>query len=169
MSKPVCELIESVRDMIYDARCKIRNIGYLNDNRWKERLEPMEGTLSCVLISLYSLNEEIYEWELRATKSFAFRSRGIGSESVPCFCCGAGGLNSNISAFISSEEDGEKINKFFKFPQKLDYRDYEPNRIQFKVGGCQRHLLNLQKLNHLCNWGGINQEIVNKSLKMDWE
>lgn len=91
-----------------------------------------------------------------------FRPRGLGSECVPCFMCGKGGLNTNIAAFVRTKEEGAAVVEMFRindptcqqpignrYPAWLDYRPHEPNWIQVKIGACQEHSKNLEKLYEL--------------------
>jgi hypothetical protein len=48
--------------------------------------------------------------------------------------------------FVTSKEDGEAVTALFKTGARLDYRDYEPNWIQVKVGSCKEHYPNLERL-----------------------
>lgn len=74
--------------------------------------------------------------------------RGIGYDSVPCFvtkqlkCDG----RPNISGFVSSREDGEKVVEIFGGYARLDYREREPNWIQVKVGVEKGHEEVLERL-----------------------
>ena len=76
---------------------------------------------------------------------FGFHARGLGKDKAPgCFICGGDwGLYDNFSGFVQSKEDGEKIVAMFKSGAWLDYRDFEPNWIQVKVGACKAHEPNL--------------------------
>lgn len=49
-------------------------------------------------------------------------------------------LMNNIAAFVESKEAGEDIVRMFGKGARLDYRVYEPNRIQLKFGVCDLHL-----------------------------
>ena len=61
--------------------------------------------------------------------------RGIGSDWVPCMVTGKPeALRPNLSGFVTSKEAGERIVTMFGGRARLDYRDYEPNWIQVKVG-----------------------------------
>ncbi len=80
-----------------------------------------------------------------------FHSRGIGRDSTPgCFICGGEeGLRHNIAAFVQCKTAGERIVAMFKFGADLDYREYEPDRVQVKIGCCDDHLQQLQWLQEL--------------------
>lgn len=82
-----------------------------------------------------------------------FYSRGIGTDRSPgCFACGGGGwgMRSNISGFVTCKAAGERVvAMFMKGGAWLDYREHEPDRVQVKVGACQKHLSVLKLLNHV--------------------
>lgn len=48
-----------------------------------------------------------------------------------------------------NREEGRAIERALKGGRVLDWRDYEPNWIQFKIGACKDHLQNLKKLEEL--------------------
>lgn len=81
--------------------------------------------------------------------------RGIGYDSVPCFvtkqmkCDG----RPNISGFVSSREDGEKVVEIFGGYARLDFRAFEPNWIQVKVGVEKGHEEVLERLEVAVNDG----------------
>lgn len=61
--------------------------------------------------------------------------RGIGYDSVPCFITKKPeDGRPNISGFVSSIAEGEKVVNIFGGYARLDYRSHEPNWIQVKVG-----------------------------------
>ena len=92
-----------------------------------------------------------------------FSSRGFGKEWVSCFICKKGKLNDNVSGFVKSKSDGEKIKKMFKKHISLDYRPSEPNYIQVKIGACEKHLEKLRKLvKHTHRSGTIEQWMVDE-------
>ena len=68
-----------------------------------------------------------------------------------------------MAAFVDSKEAGERIVKMFKTGAFLDYRDYEPNWIQVKVGACFSQAPNLQALQFFTQSGTITQDMVNES------
>jgi hypothetical protein len=76
------------------------------------------------------------------------RFRGMGQDWTPgCFVCGGKhDLYANQSGFVTSKESGERIVALFEHGAFLDYRQYEPDWIQVKVGACKKHVPNLQKL-----------------------
>jgi hypothetical protein len=83
--------------------------------------------------------------------AFDFVSRGVGLDTTPgCFICGGGrAMRPNIAAFVASRQDGEAIVRLFGQGAWLDYRDFEPNWIQVKVGACQIHLGALERLHQI--------------------
>lgn len=99
-----------------------------------------------------------------------FRSRGIGLDMVDCFVCGTrdrdgSGRNylHNIAAFVRCKEAGERVIAMFSCGAYLDYRDFEPDRVQVKIGACDFHLGNLKKLNQLTHDGVITSERVHEA------
>ena len=93
--------------------------------------------------------EATHEYQIAA------RSRGIGNDVTNgCIACdlpkqtdGDDYLVNNISFFVDSKKDGECLVALFGGRgARLDYRDFEPHRIQAKVGACDRHKPVLQAL-----------------------
>lgn len=80
-----------------------------------------------------------------------FRSRGIGLDQTPgCFVCGGNEtLHANISGFVNTKEAGERVVAMFDKGARLDFRLHEPDRIQVKIGACNNHRKNLEKLDEL--------------------
>lgn len=165
-NKPLSAIIEVVRNEICKARNTINDIqhGYPG---WKERVDHVEGLLTCGLVALHTSKEEIFQHEIRANDielgpSLKFRSRGTGLDIVPCcFVCGTKerepGANSylnNISAYVDSKEDGEEILGWFKQGARLDYRERKPNYIQLKIGACNEHVKQLQHLHDITHYYG---------------
>ena len=90
--------------------------------------------------------------------------RGIGKGWIECFICGhqalsdglgEGSCHDELAAFVDSKEDGETVLEMFKrlglVGVVLDYRPYEPNWIQVKVGACALHRPNLNLLSVLAS------------------
>ncbi|MDO8584524.1 MAG: hypothetical protein Q7R85_00155 [bacterium] len=77
-----------------------------------------------------------------------FWVRGIGLDQTPgCFVCGGPeNLYNNIAAFVQCKAAGERVVAMFKSGARLDYRSYEPDRIQAKIGGCDQHKGSLDQL-----------------------
>lgn len=105
------------------------------------------------------------------------RPRGIGKEDCHgCYCCQNDNwihIHNNCSFFVPSRETGEVIVSLFgDFGAKLDYREREPNWIQVKVGVCDDHLPNLEKLVELVlatrfgreDGPGINKRMIEESI-----
>lgn len=94
----------------------------------------------------------------------AFSSRGFGLEWVPCFICEEEKLNDNVSGFVSSKSDGEKIVKMFPKFIFIDYRESEPEWIQVKIGACKKHVEKLRELvKHTHRSGTIEQWMVDEA------
>lgn len=99
-----------------------------------------------------------------------FSSRGIGSEwGLPCFASGQefdrGDLNPNISGFVESKEAGENVVAMFNDLAYLDFRPFEPNWVQVKVGTSEANVAALEKLHELVRENGnlISREIIEKA------
>jgi len=79
-----------------------------------------------------------------------FSPRGIGMDRVPaCFVCGrdqSHNYSHNIAAFVQCKEAGERLVVLFEGRARLDYRDFEPDRIQLKIGVCDTHEKHLEEL-----------------------
>ncbi len=88
-----------------------------------------------------------------------FRSRGIGTEYLTCFVCGVSSAP-NISAFVQCKAAGDRIAQMFDHPVKVDYRDYEPDYVQVKVGACTDHRPALEQLRDITSDGRITRERV---------
>lgn len=152
-TKGLPQAIEMLRMEICQARGKIHDIER-EFPLWKDRVHAAEGALTCAIAFLYNAVEEIkkteIKWEDAASgKSISFSSRGIGLDDCPCFICWATGLNNNIAAFVESKEEGELAAEWFQGGARLDFRPHEPKWIQVKIGGCEKHLKNLENLNEL--------------------
>lgn len=97
-------------------------------------------------------------------------SRGIGMDVTNgCICCnlprkpdGKALLVHNISFFVESKQDGEEVVSFFGGQgARLDYRDFEPNWIQAKVGACDAHKPILEALERAIR---ENDNVINASI-----
>lgn len=101
-----------------------------------------------------------------------FASRGIGLDQTPgCFVCGGGvGLFSNIAAFVQCKEAGERVVGMFGGKgARMDYREYEPDRVQVKIGACDTHKPNLKKLHELTSAaadGVITTEMIEEARRL---
>lgn len=95
---------------------------------------------------------------------FTFKSRGVGLDHLDkCFVCGCNVnyITPNVSGFVESKEDGENIVPFFREGSaRLDYRDFEPNWIQVKIGACEEHEPCLDELHTLTRHGTIRKRDV---------
>lgn len=80
-----------------------------------------------------------------------FQSRGIGVDYTPgCFVCSQEAkFHHNIAGFVCTKEAGERVVKMFIQGALLDFRENEPDRVQVKIGACNKHFGNLKKLNEL--------------------
>jgi hypothetical protein len=100
-----------------------------------------------------------------------FSSRGIGLDHTPgCFICGGGsGLYQNIAAFVQCREAGERVVAMFRQGAYLDYREYEPDYLQVKVGACDAHASNLAKLSSLTieNKGVIAERLLLQAMNFE--
>lgn len=99
-----------------------------------------------------------------------FRSRGVGLDNCTCFVCGTHDRDgkghtmlNNIAAFVQGKEAGERVVAMFSQGAWLDYRDFEPDRVQVKIGACDSHLVNLQKLDELTQDGIITADRINEA------
>ncbi len=156
LTKPLSVLIEDLRQQMVKTRGQIHDIEHAFPH-WKERVDHVGGLLTCGIVALHSSREEIVAHETKVTdcergRSLRFNSRGIGSDTVPgCFVCGETTNGSrcfhNIAAFVASEAEGREIVQWFGLPDQDCARlDSRPNRIQVKVGVCDKHLPALQWL-----------------------
>lgn len=100
-----------------------------------------------------------------------FSSRGIGLDSCTCFVCkthdrdGKGHtMLNNIAAFVQCREAGVRVVAMFPLGARLDYRDFEPDYVQVKVGACDEHLPNLERLDKLVKDGVIKPEMVTAAI-----
>lgn len=93
-----------------------------------------------------------------------FASRGLGRDKVPsCFVCGEilsgedrkGPYAHNIAAFVQTKEAGERVVAMFGGKgARLDYREREPDHLQVKVGACEAHVSNLERLHQITHAAG---------------
>lgn len=94
-----------------------------------------------------------------------FAPRGIGRGWIECFVCAnpedskankneqlAGPLQADMASFVENKKAGERVVAMFALEgagATLDYRPSEPSWVQVKVGACEEHEANLQKLHEL--------------------
>ena len=146
--------VEDIRMKIVDVRHDLQNLLATNPN--KHLFEPYIGLMTAGLVGLHNSAKELVEYEIAQEdflrgKHVRFSPRGVGLDACPCcFVCattirspGANHYLNNISGFVQSKEDGEKVVDWFINGARLDFRPSEPNWIQVKVGACDRHLPNL--------------------------
>lgn len=144
--------IESIRGQLVQARGAIYDLQHTHG--WKERTQDVAGLLTCGLVALHSIKQDMIEVEIRQDDeergpSLPFSPRGLGFDCCPgCFACNGATSHfmTNLAAFVSSMKDGERIVSWFNGRARLDYRPQEPNWIQVKIGCCDQHKPNLQRL-----------------------
>lgn len=152
-SKELSQIVQELRHHLVQTRGQMSDITFAFPV-WKNRLEDVEGLLTCGLIALSRIADDMAKSEITRDDaalgpSLAFNPRGIGCDVVPaCFVCGnpLDGYSANIAAFVNSEVDGRSVVEWFGGKARLDFRPSEPNWIQVKVGTCEQHLPNLEKL-----------------------
>lgn len=181
-SKRLSELLKDIRSNL------LRTRGYAYDlergfPEFKDRIDYISGYLTSGIISIYSSIQEIQNIEIKMDnhkfgKSLKFVSRGIGLDICPCcFVCDATCRSvdiahnpylNNIAAYVASKEEGLEIVKWFKDKARLDYRDNEPDYIQVKVGACDKHFPNLQRLHYITTRYNLIREVdIQETIK--WE
>jgi hypothetical protein len=161
MSKDVSDIITDMRELMLKARDTISDVDKAYP-AWGERLKDVEGLLTCGVRVLYSIREEIIEFEIKAADqnrgdSIEFNSRGIGLDVTPgCFVCGtterhetSNHYMNNISGFVKTREDGWEIVSWFEKGARLDFRAHEPHYLQVKIGACDNHKSNLEALHEI--------------------
>jgi hypothetical protein len=99
-----------------------------------------------------------------------FNSRGLGLDITSgCFVCGGiEDMYSNIAAYVQNKQAGERVVAMFQHGAWLDYRNFEPDYVQVKIGACDHHRANLELLDKLTheNGGVITTEIVQQVTKL---
>lgn len=89
-----------------------------------------------------------------------FRSRGVGNNWLPCFICGhlpKYKCQADMAGFVDAslvkhagDEHFHPIQDLFHQADllvgKVDFRSYEPGRVQVKIGACGEHEPNLRLL-----------------------
>jgi hypothetical protein len=100
-----------------------------------------------------------------------YHPRGLGTNWHSCYICNQGGgrfVQTDMAAFVDDRESGERIVEMYKtlgLHPVLDYRENQPSHVQVKVGACEKHLPNLEKLMELCSTDKkINSAKIIKSL-----
>ena len=104
---------------------------------------------------------------------YTFASRGLGKSWDRCFICaeeplgdglGEGSAHENLAAFVPNRSEGEAIVAIFTelgLTARLDFRDFEPNWVQVKLGACRAHQPNLRLLDRL---SAVNDEITKETI-----
>ena len=158
------EKAEHLRNLISDVRSKFYELKKFHVDG-HHTLDAVEGLLTCGIVTLCSYQDDVNKYDIKwhgggvekVGKPIVFSSRGIGLDSCPgCFVCNKpkrtddptkSDLLNNISAFVSSKADGEEIIRWFRGTgARLDWREWEPNWIQVKIGACDKHLPQLKWL-----------------------
>lgn len=148
----VSALLTKARDEMIQTRSLLQ--GTRLTHGWRDRIEPVEGLLTCGIVTLYGRIEELREFEIRQDdhkfgESLKFSPRGVGSDTGPgCFVCGdrPSGYMANVAAFVKSRDEGSRIVEWFNDLAWLDFRESEPDWLQVKVCACKDHLPNLHEL-----------------------
>jgi hypothetical protein len=162
---PDWELFNQIRDQLTEARGGLSDIRFTYRQHSEQYVEPLQGALTILISNLYHVVNECRAASRKKRNALEWSVRGVGNDNCPgCFVCGGEkSLYNNISAYVSSKELGEKIVQFFEKGAWLDYRKYEPNYLQVKVGACAKHLFNLQYLEKITKDGGISKEDVQRA------
>lgn len=63
-SQPLSKTVEELRSQISHIRGQLYDIGY-SYPAWKDRVESVQGLLTCGLVSLYGVAEEMRKHELQ--------------------------------------------------------------------------------------------------------
>lgn len=148
---PLITQIELVRNDLTKARGKLSQLWSFWG--WKDRLDYAEGAITAVIIALANsrkdIDEQLVKWQDEEHgQSYAFNSRGLGTDGVPgCFVCGGGGsLLSNIAAYVDSEASATVITDWFKGRARIDWRG---DWGYVKVGACSDHVGCLEELSRI--------------------
>jgi len=177
---PLSVNLNKLRDELVTLRGKFQDLERVGN--WNERFDYISGSASTMICALHLIIGERRNFEIKCDDqrdgpSLKFSSRGLGSDQVPgCFVCGARYRDaeatekqyicmSNIAAFVESQASGNMIVTWFGNLARLDYRDYEPNYIQVKVGACNEHFPMLQKLDRLTSVHGVIRKTMIEECK----
>jgi len=171
-SKPASMIVTELRNKLTDIRGQFFDLES-GLPQFKHIIDSMDGFLTTGIANLYHAIQEIQEIEIsrddnKYGKSLKFRPRGIGLDSCPgCFVCGGESqMMNNISGFVDSKEDGEKIVFWFESGARLDCRKSEPDWIQVKIGACEKHLPNLEKLDKMTHIHNVIREsMIEEAMK----
>jgi len=140
---------------------------------YKDILEERKAGASSVRLSLFcqdrltEAHKRIYK-EHGATYLSAY-PRGIGSNWLACFMCGwnntSGECLPDMSMYVDNKISGATIVSWFEkleLKAELDFRIYEPNYVQVKIGACVKHLVFLKLLQARIHQAGdlISPDII---------
>lgn len=107
-----------------------------------------------------------------------FSARGLGMDNSPgCFVCGGEESDdprfkyrmvmlSNVAGFVRCKAAGERLVEMFGGKGCwMDYRDFEPDRVQVKIGACEKHKANLEKFARMAEVGErvVTKEIIEEA------
>ena len=172
--KPISLLIEELRSRISNCRGNLFDI--IHERGWEDRLEHVEGLLTCGLVALNVSRKEIYEFEIKCDDekfgpSMEFHSSGIGLDNgLGCFVCGKNILDPendyyyhNIAALVSVE-DVPAILRLFDW-SRVSYLHGDPNCPQIKIFSCDNHRPNLKALHDMTAYYGRFREEMVKTCK----
>lgn len=159
--------LTGIRNDIQDLMCKCPSTA--------DALDHYLGYCTTGISAMFNTYKDLLQKEIEFDDrdfgpSVSFKSRGIGLDVCPgCIICGGkSGMMDNIAAFVNSKSDGDKIlpwfNKSFDCAY-LDYREYEPNWIQVKVGACEKHTEALKLLDALTSTHGVIREHVVQQIR----
>lgn len=121
--------------------------------------------------------------------SHSFHPRGPGLNQLPCFICGHNpvtGVQTDMASFIDSSlitfpfknagivnpatgkpfvaHPVDNLFQHHRLIGKIDYRDFESNRVQYKIGACGEHEPNLMAL---CYGALLNKDNLTSGLLLD--
>jgi hypothetical protein len=153
------QVLEAVRWVLTDQRHALEQ--YVRDNPTSHSAPDAKGALSCAVVTLYREVQELRK-PVRQVGEERYSPRGLGSNWLPCFICNPPQVNisgllktpepdlkMDMAAFVDSKESGERVVDMFRkagLVAKLDFRKFEPNWVQVKVGACEKHEPNLKVL-----------------------
>lgn len=67
-TKPLSVLFEEIRDELVHTRGKCSDIIFAHPE-WKEKVEMLEGLLTCGIMAMYSRVNDMKEWEMAKAES----------------------------------------------------------------------------------------------------
>lgn len=166
-SPKLSKKIEGFRHRLSELRGDFEDA--LRDHPMNEQLRNLPGTMTTLLVAMYSGMEDATKLEIRWKEHthgefVKMQPRPIGTDTCPCCVfCGDGKdspsmYRRNISLFVHSKADGEKVVDWFKADDYngawLDFREYEPNYLQVKMGACSDHYQKLVQLSQIIEENG---------------